>query len=97
MFLILFFCGHRRLGERVSQGEGGEDGPEVTGKMASQAHVLAYGHGTKEIEPTELLLSEVIDFMGFIGATRRIRTDDLLITNQAAYVQGWLTKLHCTV
>ena len=27
----------------------------------------------------------VVDFMGFIGATRRIRTGDLLITNQLLY------------
>ncbi len=28
---------------------------------------------------------KLIDFIGFFGATRRIRTDDLLITNQLLY------------
>ncbi len=28
---------------------------------------------------------ELPDFIGFLGATRRIRTDDLLITNQLLY------------
>jgi hypothetical protein len=31
------------------------------------------------------MTENIIEFLGFFGATRRIRTDDLLITNQLLY------------
>ena len=41
-----------------------------------------YGHRTKMADPSDRPSPELLDFVGFSGATRRIRTDDLLITNK---------------
>jgi hypothetical protein len=53
-----------------------------------------YGHGKKMLDPSDRSSPQVLDFIGFSGATRRIRTDDLLITNQRSRVKQWTRRGH---